>query len=611
MSFPVGFRFAQAVGLTGATWLSGKIISLSVISVPALIQALRQNEIPPDAAAKLFRRLYNKGKATAPPVAAATSGAFLYCAWAVRTGTALAPLTPSNGSSLYCAAAALTLGIVPYTLGLMISTNNKLMDKAESKSAAAKSDEIESLLSRWLKLNAVRGVLPLFGGIIALVAARCLSGLFSGHSWSRTRVLTAPKTYLRGLVVHVRTGPHIHGRTASTDALMDPHRHHHVVKVEGPHDKTEQHRENLIVQLNAIPPGTVALRVEEENPSDEEWTILGSYFPNIQSLEMDTGFNEDLQDKEMPLHWPLMRYRLSSACEELFQSPHVRQGRVNHLILLLTSGLRFEGPTSKELVRRHKEAISRGEVKAKYLTVKEGTPEERKIELTSIPELVNDWLNNKYTAEDPQLEEDNHAPSTVNLRTLEILENDAIDTFNRMAMALPHLVENLTTLNLRSTHGLDFHFTSEKLFPQILPQLSNLQTLQLSIGEVFDDDSLLPALYTWLPPNLSRLQFRGPASLTQSEKWEDWVQAFSSETFLPHLKHLSFTLDLHYEPTDNSWGKNKKERIAPEHVLHSARAAVEPLYEAARQRGIAIARHYDTWSDECQILRQVDDRWLC
>jgi hypothetical protein len=74
---------------------------------------------------------------------------------------------------LYCVAAALTLGIVPYTFGIMMGTNNQLMDKANSNWVADEksSAEVESLLSRWLKLNVGRGLLPLAGCIVALIAA--------------------------------------------------------------------------------------------------------------------------------------------------------------------------------------------------------------------------------------------------------------------------------------------------------------------------------------------------------------------------------------------------------------------------------------------------------
>lgn len=172
-TYPAAFCVAQVVGLTGAAWLSGSIISLSTITVPALIKAMREDNMPLDVAVKSWRNIYTKGKSQSPPVAAVTSVAFLYCGWAVRAGTELAPLTPSNSSLMYCTAAVLTLGIVPYTIGLMSDTNNQLIDKANSNWVADEksSTEVESLLSRWLKLNAGRGLLPLVGGLIGLVAA--------------------------------------------------------------------------------------------------------------------------------------------------------------------------------------------------------------------------------------------------------------------------------------------------------------------------------------------------------------------------------------------------------------------------------------------------------
>ncbi|KAF5857059.1 hypothetical protein ETB97_006303 [Aspergillus alliaceus] len=361
--------------------------------------------------------------------------------------------------------------------------------------------------------------------------------------------------------------------------------------------KSENHGQNLVGQLKSIPSHIMALRIED-TPSNEEWAILGSHFTNVQSLEMDTGWNEDLNDKELPLHWQLERYKLGSASGEVIGTPHIRQGRVRHLILLLTSG----------------RPLLKGERKADYITVREGPPEERKIEITFIPELVQTWTYNKYSGkQDPPLDEDNHPPTTINMRTLKIIENDAIDALCRMAIALPHLVANLTTLTIRSTHCQDFHFTNECMMQELLPQLSGLEMLRLSIGEIFENESRLPSLYTWLPPNLSTLRFRGPASLTKPPEWENWIKAFESETFLPYLRRLSFVLDLYYEPRENvtPGGRKRDEKKAPVHILHEARAACEPLYEAARKRGIMIEQLYDPWSDECATLRQVDGRWLC
>ncbi|PIG90335.1 hypothetical protein AARAC_008001 [Aspergillus arachidicola] len=233
--------------------------------------------------------------------------------------------------------------------------------------------------------------------------------------WTQPRTLSTPRPFLSS-ILH-RPNAYSKGRMASTVTQLSLKPHHHVVKIEGAREDSENHGEDLISQLKSIPSDITALRIEEDAPSDKEWAILGSHFTDIQSLELESGFNEDLNDKELPLHWPLKRCQLSSACGEVTLTPHIRQGRVSHLILLLTSGIRFEGPTSSELSKAHSQAIARGEEKADYITVKEGTPEERQNQITSIPELASKWMINKYEGKkEHQLEEDNYPPPTINIR---------------------------------------------------------------------------------------------------------------------------------------------------------------------------------------------------
>lgn len=64
----------------------------------------------------------------------------------------------------------------------------------------------------------------------------------------------------------------------------------------------------------------------------------------------------------------------------LLRTPFVLEGRVPHLSLLFTRGLRFEGLTRHELQLEHREAIKRGETEGDFITLHEGTPEERKID---------------------------------------------------------------------------------------------------------------------------------------------------------------------------------------------------------------------------------------
>lgn len=378
------------------------------------------------------------------------------------------------------------------------------------------------------------------------------------------------------------------------------------VTVQGPHVDSEaapDHREPLLAQLRSLPRDAPILTIQDDPPSDTEWALLSDHFTGVRDLEIDTGFNEDLNDRKMPLHWPLDRLMISGVCGEVTKSPHILQGLVKHLILYLTSEMRFEGPRSDELTHAYQKAIDRGEAKSEYIP---GS----KINLINITKLGREWMARKYgdSSAEAELEPENRPVEgqESRLRTLEIIGNDALDAFLRMCAAIPHVVENISTLNLRSTSARpDFLWTEERSFAEILPQLTDLQTLKLSVGEVFHEEATLPALYTSLPPNLTTLHFRGPISLCRSERWEEWVTAFSSDTFLPKLQRLAFVLDMHYE--QGKYGKEDSD--APEEDLLQARAACERLYEGARRRGITIEPLQDEWAGKHVCLRPVDRRW--
>ncbi|EFW22259.1 hypothetical protein D8B26_001027 [Coccidioides posadasii str. Silveira] len=225
------------------------------------------------------------------------------------------------------------------------------------------------------------------------------------------------------------------------------------------------------------------------------------------------------------------------------------QGKVKHLIFDYTFELRFEGPTSKELTKAHRGAIAREEAEQRSLTLQKHTPEERKIEFIVIPELVREWMRQRMEELDAAQEDSPkqlfRPQKETDTRMLEIVENDAMNTLCRMVMSLSDVVYNLITLKICSTEALDFSFVGPQTFESILPTLENLDTLVLSVGEVFGDYDVLPSqLYKSFPPNLTTLRLRGPGSLVTSEHWKGWVESFGSPDFLPKLKKLSFVLDL-------------------------------------------------------------------
>ncbi|KAL4928908.1 uncharacterized protein BDV17DRAFT_86613 [Aspergillus undulatus] len=382
------------------------------------------------------------------------------------------------------------------------------------------------------------------------------------------------------------------------------------VTVQGPHVENENapdHRETLLSQLGTIPKDTPRLRIEEDTPSDTEWGILGDHFTSVRDLELYTGWNEELHDRKMPLHWPIERLNIGDACGEVVKSPHILQGRIKHLILDQTSGLRFEGPTSAELWDTHSKAVERGEEQPHYIG-----QDGRKVEFVFLPQLASEWLSNKYNAAgagNTQPEPENRLADgqESHVRTLEIIENDALDTFVRMGAALPHIADGLTSLTLRSMMITDdFQWAPESVFLQLLSSLGGLQTLNLSVGDVFQEPSSISGLYKNFPPNITSLNFRSLLSLCRSERWNEWVDAFSSETFLPRLERLSFVLDLHYKQgLDGGMALDNPS----DQDITEARAACEKLYEGARRRGIKVEPLHDEWAGGQMGLRAVDDRW--
>ncbi|OJD20402.1 hypothetical protein ACJ73_08262 [Blastomyces percursus] len=175
-SCPVAFRVAQAVGLSGAAWLSGNIAAYSLNVAPSLVTSAKESNLPPSTLAKLWRNVYHLGSVQNPPIALTTAAAFFYLAWSVRSGTALVRQTAENTATLYCAAGVLTLSIVPYTLIAMTKTNRALLEKAkvvesEPTVKVGTREETEHLVCRWVGLNGARSLFPLAGALVGLYAA--------------------------------------------------------------------------------------------------------------------------------------------------------------------------------------------------------------------------------------------------------------------------------------------------------------------------------------------------------------------------------------------------------------------------------------------------------
>lgn len=157
---------------------TGNLAALSFISAPALIRSREQDNVSSQTLARQWKYTLEAGVALNPPVAAASTFLFGYLAWSVRTGTSMSLLLSKNSTRLYSLAAVLTIGIVPYTISVMSTTNNRLLAMADQGSgsgdagepAKIKDNEVVELLTRWKYLNAIRSLLPLIGGAAAFGA---------------------------------------------------------------------------------------------------------------------------------------------------------------------------------------------------------------------------------------------------------------------------------------------------------------------------------------------------------------------------------------------------------------------------------------------------------
>ena len=118
--------------------------------------------------------MYNQGKTRIGPLALIPSLTYLYLAYNEH-----AAAFPAQGKAkAYAVAGALAAGIMPYTLLIMKSTNDKLMAKAAEMKTLKETDEVvevglgaetaHSLLDIWALLNIGRASLPAAAGLLGI-----------------------------------------------------------------------------------------------------------------------------------------------------------------------------------------------------------------------------------------------------------------------------------------------------------------------------------------------------------------------------------------------------------------------------------------------------------
>ncbi|KAG7091821.1 hypothetical protein E1B28_008224 [Marasmius oreades] len=161
-----GIRMVQALGIASSAFLSGTMISTSIIAAPALLTPsmfYSSNHL-----ALQWRNLYMRGSRVGPPITLLASSAYLFIAYTLFGNSNARSL-----AQLYAIAGALTFGVVPYTMFAMKPTNDTLILKAIDgpvQEPLSKTGETEDLVERWITKNLIRGLIALGGTAVGLYA---------------------------------------------------------------------------------------------------------------------------------------------------------------------------------------------------------------------------------------------------------------------------------------------------------------------------------------------------------------------------------------------------------------------------------------------------------
>ncbi|OJJ02017.1 hypothetical protein ASPVEDRAFT_41536 [Aspergillus versicolor CBS 583.65] len=171
---PTHFRVAQVVGTLGASWISGNMGALSLISVPALMRWQSEEQVDSVDVARYFKRFLAKGGIN-PALIALVSCTNGYLAWSYRPGGWCQLTFPHVDMMPYLAGAALTLSIIPFTIVTIIPINKAMAEKAEEprKGGNGKpaADDTQELLGRWVVRNGARSLFALVAAGLTLTAA--------------------------------------------------------------------------------------------------------------------------------------------------------------------------------------------------------------------------------------------------------------------------------------------------------------------------------------------------------------------------------------------------------------------------------------------------------
>lgn len=194
----------QIVSISTALVAAGGIATLSLFDIPELQSQPASRSLPS------IQWLFSRGSHIFPQAAALSSAGFAYLAYNALPASSRPVLERMQHGDVpgYLAAAVLTISIAPWTTGVMVPTNFRIMEINQDKGGArsqksrevadsipdkdaagqfsdlsapqektpqgmsqSEEEEVQSLLDKFNKLNAVRAVLMAVGGVVGLYTA--------------------------------------------------------------------------------------------------------------------------------------------------------------------------------------------------------------------------------------------------------------------------------------------------------------------------------------------------------------------------------------------------------------------------------------------------------
>nr|A0A411PQQ5.1 RecName: Full=Anthrone oxygenase AgnL2; AltName: Full=Agnestins biosynthesis cluster protein L2 [Paecilomyces divaricatus]QBG38886.1 anthrone oxidase [Paecilomyces divaricatus] len=150
---------AQATAVVTGSFLSGAMISLSLMAVPVLLDTTTE----PTQLFFQWRRMYHYGHQVLPTMAVATT--LLYAYTASKRRRAQKP-----SWAVFALAGTITVSMIPFTWLCMVPTNNVLFGLEAATRLGEPSgmgiEEAQALLVKWSWLHFTRSLMPLMGAIL-------------------------------------------------------------------------------------------------------------------------------------------------------------------------------------------------------------------------------------------------------------------------------------------------------------------------------------------------------------------------------------------------------------------------------------------------------------